>query len=136
MTDTDKLFTPEGATKTLPLVRRIVEDLLSSGRELNRMTEGNTQLGDNSPPVVRKVNEINGYIQELEDLGCAYKDWNFDVGLIDFPAIIDGNDVLLCWRSDEASVLHYHGLGDGVEGRKAIPEYLLSPKDSNTLEVS
>jgi hypothetical protein len=42
------------------------------------------------------------------------------MGLVDFPAMIDGEEVLLCWRSDEPEVLYYHGLEDGFAGRKKI----------------
>ncbi|KIL37507.1 cell division protein DivIVA [Cohnella kolymensis] len=45
-----------------------------------------------------------------------------DPGLIDFPAVWDGNDVLLCWKQGEERITHYHGWNDGFMGRKPIPE--------------
>jgi len=63
-------------------------------------------------------------MRELEDIGCYYKDWNFSEGLVDFPAIIDGEEVYLCWKSNEDSIMYYHGINDGFRGRKLIPEYL------------
>ena len=63
---------------------------------------------------------------ELEEIGCFYKDWNFTIGLVDFPAIIDGKEVLLCWRSDEDDILYYHGFEDGYAGRKEIPDKYLN----------
>ncbi|MCI0613876.1 DUF2203 domain-containing protein [bacterium] len=39
---------------------------------------------------------------------------------MDFPAIIDGESVLLCWRYGEKSIDYYHNLSDGFAGRKPI----------------
>lgn len=62
-------------------------------------------------------------MDEFKEIGCFYKDWNFAVGLVDFPAIIDGEEVYLCWKSDEEKILYYHGISDGFRGRKLIHEY-------------
>lgn len=43
-------------------------------------------------------------------------------GLIDFPAVLGNEDVLICWKEGEASVSHYHGLHDGFIGRKPFPK--------------
>lgn len=68
---------------------------------------------------------MQALFDELEELGCFYRDWNFEKGLVDFPAIIDGQEVLLCWRSDEPELLYYHDYAAGFAGRKPIPrEYL------------
>jgi hypothetical protein len=45
--------------------------------------------------------------------------------LVDFPSIIDGEDVSLCWRSDEDSIKFYHGIDQGYASRKLIPEEYL-----------
>lgn len=42
-------------------------------------------------------------------------------GLIDFPAVLDGEDVLICWKEGEEQISHYHGLHDGFIGRKPFP---------------
>ena len=69
--------------------------------------------------------EIEALMKELEDLGCFYKDWNFEIGLVDFPALIQGEEVFLCWRSDEKNIRWYHPVEEGYAGRKLIPENLL-----------
>lgn len=51
--------------------------------------------------------------------GCMLK--NIEMGLIDFPSIIDGEEVFLCWRQGEAMVGYYHGWDAGYRGRKALP---------------
>ncbi len=43
-------------------------------------------------------------------------------GLIDFPAVLDGEDILICWKEGEERITHYHGWHDGFIGRKLLPE--------------
>ncbi|UVI29021.1 DUF2203 domain-containing protein [Paenibacillus spongiae] len=43
-------------------------------------------------------------------------------GLIDFPAVIDGEHVLICWKEGEERITHYHGWHDGFQGRKPLPD--------------
>jgi len=72
------------------------------------------------------ADEINGFISELEEIGCFYKDWNFTIGLVDFPAVIDNREVMLCWKSDEDDIKFYHDIDSGYSGRKPIPEEYLN----------
>ncbi len=80
---------------------------------------------ESTPEIEQLGDRLNAYFAELEELGCYYKDWNFSSGLVDFPAIIDDREVLLCWRSDEERLEYYHTIEAGYAGRKRIPgEYL------------
>lgn len=45
-------------------------------------------------------------------------------GLIDFPAIVDGQEVLICWQQGEEHITHFHGWNDGFMGRKPLPDDL------------
>lgn len=119
-----RTFTPAEANRMLPLVRRIVADILAAGRELRRLAPDGLAPESRVPEVDRQMQRLKDLVNELEQLGCQYKDWNFDVGLVDFPARIEGRDVLLCWRSDEPEIRFYHGLEDGYTGRRPIPEPL------------
>ena len=120
-----KFFTPVEANQTLPLVRKIVEDIISLGKKLRSLSEEYGSSVENHPDVPKMMSQLNELFEELEDIGCSYRDWNFSTGLVDFPAMIDGTPVLLCWRSDEEKLKHYHSLRDGFAGRKLIPEQLL-----------
>lgn len=119
-----KIFTPKEANQRLPLVKKIVRDILDKGHALRGLIKkvGND---DTSADLELLQVEIEALIGELEALGCYYKDWNFDIGLVDFPAIINNKEVFLCWRSDEPQVRWYHRIHDGYSGRKPIPEELL-----------
>ncbi|MFC5700281.1 DUF2203 domain-containing protein [Cohnella faecalis] len=47
---------------------------------------------------------------------------SIEPGLIDFPAVLDGKDVLICWMEGEESITHYHGWHDGFAGRKSLSD--------------
>lgn len=71
------------------------------------------------------VQEANDIIDSIERTGCMLR--SVDLGLVDFPAVINGEEVLLCWRMGEPEVMYYHGWGDGYAGRRE-----LLPEDDDT----
>ena len=118
-----KIFTPSQANRTLPLVKRIVADINATGATMRTLAE---QHGERAAEELREHERRLGRLTaELEALGCSYKDWNFEIGLVDFPSVMDGRPVLLCWRSDEECVAWYHEPEAGYAGRKIIPKGLL-----------
>jgi len=127
MTTATKYFTTSEARSTLPLVRRIVKDILDTSREMKLTAE---QIDDEhikyDPQIKKMTKDINGFIAELEEIGCFYKDWNFTIGLVDFPAVIENKEVMLCWKSDEDEIKFYHDIDAGYSGRKPIPEDYLN----------
>lgn len=121
MTTETKYFTPAEARKTLPLVRNIVRDILQTTREMRLIAEEvNVGIGDDLR-IKKLASDVNGFLAELEEIGCFYKDTKFQIGLVDFPAMIDSEEVYLCWRSDESDILYYHGMDEGYPGRRLIP---------------
>jgi hypothetical protein len=56
--------------------------------------------------------------EQLEALEVLVRD--LERGLVDFPAIVDGREVYLCWRLDEPQVAHWHGLESGFAGRRPL----------------
>jgi len=110
-----RLFTPTEARSALPLVRQIVSDILTTARKIREPDGGDSE-------VERLESELAEQLRELEAIGCFFKDWNFSVGLVDFPAEIDGETVFLCWRSDEEDLAWYHPIVEGYRGRKPLPK--------------
>jgi hypothetical protein len=110
-----RLFTRQEAESSLPLVRRIVADILATAGTIRARAEGD-------PGLPRLRAELEENIRELEAIGCFFKDWNFTLGLVDFPAEVDGETVFLCWRSDENELGWYHGIEDGYPGRRRLPD--------------
>ena len=58
-------------------------------------------------------------IDEIDEHGAQVKD--LDEGLIDFPALRDGETVLLCWKLDEDEIRYWHRVEDGFAGRRPLP---------------
>jgi len=122
----EKTFSPAEASRTLPLVKQIVTDILSKGKVLRGLLEDegpkSVEMADRESVLESELEEL---YRELEQLGCSFRDWGFEIGLVDFPSEIDGEPVLLCWRSDEPTVGFYHSPDAGYAGRKPIPKRLL-----------
>ena len=118
-----KFFTPHEANQMLPLVRRIVMDILKNGQAIRALST-KLKKPEEDPEINRLMDQLDELFDELESLGCSYRDWNFSEGLVDFPSRIHGQEVLLCWRSDEKEVLYYHDLESGYAGRLPIPKDL------------
>jgi hypothetical protein len=66
----------------------------------------------------RAAVEIALGFEQLERLDIVVRD--LERGLIDFPAVIDGREVYLCWLLDEPSVTHWHAVEAGFAGRQPL----------------
>ena len=55
---------------------------------------------------------------EILELGAVPKD--LQLGLVDFPHLLNGEEVNLCWRYGEKGIRYWHGLDEGYPGRKAL----------------
>jgi hypothetical protein len=67
---------------------------------------------------------IRDALDKIHSTGCIVKD--LEVGLLDFPARIDGEEVYLCWRLGEDRIRFYHRQDEGFAGRKPI-----DPRDAD-----
>ena len=122
MTTETKYFTPAEARRTLPLVKKIVKDILDTSREMRLLAEELSGKVENDPDLQKLGADIESFLSELKEVGCFFKDWNFTMGLVDFPGVIDNREVFLCWKSDEDDIRFYHDVQEGYAGRKPIPE--------------
>jgi len=131
-----QLFTVEQANRTLPLVRKIVEDVVQQHRhwreailELDLVASSlrADDPGERATMLERAVQslarEIDGYKRELEDLGIQLKDPR--LGLVDFPSEMAGRTVLLCWRLGEPEVQYWHEIDSGYAGRQPLSPELV-----------
>lgn len=57
-------------------------------------------------------------LAELAEMGIILRD--LDRGLVDFPALREGEEVFLCWTEDEDEVTHWHPLESGFSGREPL----------------
>ena len=130
------LFTVERANRTLPLVRKIVEDVVRQHRlwrekilELDlvasaaRAGEPRERAEELEREAQNLAREIDGFQQELEQLGIQLKDRR--LGLVDFPSEMNGRRILLCWRLGEPEVQFWHELDAGYAGRQPLSPSLV-----------
>ncbi len=126
-----RIFNVDEANRTLPLVRRIVEDVVRQHRvwrekilELDlvssssRAEEPRLRAEQLEKEAQTLAHEIDGYQKELEELGIQLKDRR--LGLIDFPSELGGKRVLLCWRLGETEVQFWHEEDAGYSGRQPL----------------
>ncbi|HEY6671147.1 MAG TPA: DUF2203 domain-containing protein [Solirubrobacterales bacterium] len=62
--------------------------------------------------------EVRRLIDTVEQAGIVLRD--IDRGLVDFPALIDGREVYLCWELGEEEVAYWHDLEGGYGGREPL----------------
>ncbi len=63
--------------------------------------------------------EVRQALQEIAALGGVTKD--LELGLVDFPGLVAGETVNLCWKFGETEVGFWHGLDEGYAQRKPLP---------------
>ena len=68
------------------------------------------------------ASELREALLETEAAGCLVKD--LDIGLIDFPCLVDRREVYLCWKLGEPAIGFWHGADEGFDGRKPIDKEL------------
>jgi hypothetical protein len=66
-------------------------------------------------------------LNRILETGCLIKD--LEVGLLDFPALINNEEVYLCWRLGEDRIRFYHRQDEGFAGRKPLDPRDLGPGD-------
>ena len=132
----NRRFTVEEAQELLDSrVREMVEELVSERRRSRDLEHAWNAIviaiGSNGGNLRRsevidlrdrlqKLHEsLRETLAELANLGIQVKD--VDRGLIDFPAIVEGQDALLCWQLGEPRIAHWHTPEDGFAGRRPLP---------------
>ncbi len=131
-----RLFTVDHANRTLPLVRRIVEDVVREHQRWHEtiaeldavVVEARSDLPDTRLVALERraqeiAREIDAFQAELESLDIQLKDRR--IGLVDFPSELDGRRVLLCWRLGEPAVQYWHDEDAGYAGRRPLSPTLV-----------
>lgn len=132
-----KIFTVAEAEGTLPLVGRIVHDLMDEfplwrGAVADYEVVSGSAKADSGESdeltaardrVMTHAERINDCLKELEQIGCVFK--GFENGVVDFYALRDDRLVFLCWRMGEAHIAHWHEVEAGYAGRTPIDDVML-----------
>jgi hypothetical protein len=130
----ERHFSIEKANDALDEVRPLTEELVGHRRALVKLQERQAAIttriagngGNVEPHELEDVQErldeevagIARCVARIHEVGALVKD--LDVGLVDFPATRDGEEILLCWRLGEVEVGFWHGLDEGFSGRKPV----------------
>ncbi|NQT11517.1 MAG: DUF2203 domain-containing protein [Planctomycetes bacterium] len=129
-----KSFTVEEANATLPLVRAIVKDLTELSRVVIERRERLSSLPqaprrDANDPYWEELAQmeeelekdsqcLRGYVEEL--LGLGLEPRSVTQGLVDFPALVDGQPAYLCWRLGEPEVGYWHRRDASFHRRQSL----------------
>ena len=76
------------------------------------------------------VQRARDAVAEIDSIGVQVKD--LDSGLLDFPCLLEGDTVLLCWKRGEPAIGFWHRVEDGFAGRHPIDaRFRSSPEKLN-----
>ena len=130
----ERHFSLEEANRLLPRVGAILERLIALRREMGEKhhkvealrahVRGNGATAEGRTFATLKEEleamalELRQGIEEIQEFGCLIKD--LDIGLIDFPALRRGQEVLLCWKLGEDRIAFWHGTQEGFAARKPL----------------
>jgi hypothetical protein len=145
-----RFFDLDAANETLPELRTILETLRDERAQLIalrdefarraalEMTPGEAAAGgvpddaarrNREDAVERKrlrlrmqgvIDQMQAGVARIDELGVTLRE--IETGLIDFPALVSGRQVWLCWRLGEGDVEWWHELSDGFGGRRPLIE--------------
>lgn len=133
-----RFFTVEEANRTLPLVRRIMADVVEENDRLQELLPDLKEArmrARRNPSAAEELNRLResvaaisarleSYLKELGQIGCVFKG---PQGLVDFYSMRDGRPVFLCWRLGEERIRYWHELDGGFAGRLELePEAVTS----------
>jgi hypothetical protein len=122
----EKHYTREEARALLPEIRQWLarlnrhhKDIEKFERRLGQMAAQSADLGGETVnDWIRALADMQQILVEFQRRQIFIKD--LDRGLIDFPAIIGGREVFLCWESDEDDIEFWHELESGFAGRERL----------------
>jgi len=119
-------YTRDEARGLLPQIRQWLTRSAELQAELHTVEErlcglmapGADLGGDVVNSWARKLVAFEEVLQEFQRREIQVKDLHR--GLIDFPAILEGREVFLCWEQDEEDIEFWHELDTGYAGRERL----------------
>lgn len=123
-----RYYTPGEANEALPAVSRLLDAATDRARRYQQIVAAVREGGSTDPRARRAAlreaeqlrREVMELLEELSDLGVEIK--GLEQGLVDFPALRRGVEVLLCWRRGESEVAFWHTAQGGFAARQPIAD--------------
>jgi hypothetical protein len=133
--DEQRLFSLTEAERTRLEVEPFLIEAMEGRHKLGDVAEslagissGIQLLGGSVPPYSRAVAlrrehdrltaSVRDALERIEATGCVVKD--LEVGLLDFPAILNNEEIYYCWKLGEDRIRFYHRQDEGFSGRKPL----------------
>jgi hypothetical protein len=121
-----KHYTREEARDLLPQIRQWLNRLAQRRAELDKFevrlsglkSPGSDLGGELVNTWAKTLADLKAVLGEFERREIQLKD--IERGLVDFPAIIGGREVFLCWEQDEEDIEFWHELDAGFAGRERL----------------
>jgi hypothetical protein len=121
-----KHYTREEARTLLPQIRQWLQQLHALRDRLEKydpqlnslLSSGQDAGGATVNNWVRTLADMKTLLLEFQRREIQIKE--LDRGLIDFPAILGGQEVFLCWEQDEEDIEFWHDLHSGYAGRERL----------------
>jgi hypothetical protein len=66
------------------------------------------------------IDQMAAGVARIDALGLTLRD--IERGLVDFPALVSGRQIWLCWQLGETTIGWWHGLDTGFDGRRPLAE--------------
>ncbi|MGC9105378.1 MAG: DUF2203 domain-containing protein [Thermoprotei archaeon] len=108
-------FDLKSARELLPELKELHAEYLRLRREIEEAL-----LNGNKDALSEYVRRVDKIVRRITSMGVIIRD--LELGLFDFPAIVESRSAYLCWKVDEPDVMYYHFAEDGFAGRKRITE--------------
>ncbi|HEY3681918.1 MAG TPA: DUF2203 domain-containing protein, partial [Streptosporangiaceae bacterium] len=120
---TDRTFSVDEARALIPEVRERTDEIIVMRADLAELAH-NLRLGKSAEGGIA---EAKAYEARLDELVSWFSEVGIEVRglapvLIDFPAVLNGEDVQLCWLEGEADLSWWHRPDLGFVGRRPIPQ--------------
>lgn len=136
----ERFFNLEEAEELLPAIERLLQAAMESKKAIEAAEAEITQvrgrimllggmLPEHSVLSQRKLKkdetftQLQGTLQEIAANGCLLKD--LDIGLVDFPCLMDDREIYLCWKLGEPKIGFWHAVEEGFGGRKPLDREFL-----------
>jgi len=123
-------FTLDEANAALDIIRPMLKQILgirdkilAQQPEVWPAIERSAGNGGNATlsRIAEDFERLDALVHRVLDTGVEIKDIN--IGLLDFPARRNGEEVLLCWKYGEGSIAYWHDKEAGYAGRRPIEEF-------------
>jgi hypothetical protein len=142
----ERTFTFDEAHTLLPVLESLLRNAIA-GKKFVEQFEGEMQalqqriflaggtfidivsLARRKAERVKAEQRAKDALSEIDSIGVQVKD--LEIGLLDFPCLVEGRIVLLCWKVGEKSITHWHGTDEGFAGRKPIDERITRARKTN-----